>query len=185
MVQSGFSKRPRSWTRVRLRGDREELEIVRRTKVFVEMHYREPISLRDVAAALNYSAAHLTHTFRMQTGSAVTAWIIKRRIRAAVEIWGSGDAKVIDVCERVGFNDLCYFTRQFAKLVGMTPGRFRIAARESPKSLSRSLPARLREKIDCTRHISTSSSHRYGSISNRSSLRLGLSATHSTYRSAS
>jgi AraC-like DNA-binding protein len=94
---------------------------------FIETHYSAPISLRDVAEALGYSPCHLAHTFRESTGIPITAWIIERRIIAAQRLLGEFNANVADAAEAVGFNDLCYFTRQFVRHVGVTPGRFRSA----------------------------------------------------------
>lgn len=55
----------------------------------------------------------------------VTAWIIKRRITAAQHLLAESNAKVATVAESVGFKDLCYFTRQFVRQVGVTPRHFR------------------------------------------------------------
>jgi AraC family transcriptional regulator len=92
---------------------------------FVENNYSAPISLRDVAEAVGYSAAHLTDTFRRCTGSPVTAWIIERRIRAAATLLREAGPDVVTACESAGFRDLGYFTRQFVRRVGMTPARYR------------------------------------------------------------
>jgi AraC-like DNA-binding protein len=92
---------------------------------FVESNYSEPISLRDVANAVGYSAAHLTDTFRRCTGTPVTAWIIRRRIRAAATLLREAGTDVVTACESAGFRDLGYFNRQFVRHVGMTPARYR------------------------------------------------------------
>jgi AraC-like DNA-binding protein len=94
---------------------------------FVEDNYSAPISLRDVANAVGYSAAHLTNTFRRCTGTPVTAWIIERRIRAAATLLREAGTDVVTACESAGFRDLGYFTRQFVRHVGMTPARYRRA----------------------------------------------------------
>jgi two-component system response regulator YesN len=94
---------------------------------YVERNYTDRISLRDVAAAFGYSAAHLTTQFREATGTPVTLWIVKRRIAAAQKLLSEEDVSVADACEMVGFSDLRYFTRQFFRHVGVTPGRFRSA----------------------------------------------------------
>jgi AraC-like DNA-binding protein len=106
--------------------------VAERVLAYVEANYCADISLRDVAHDLGYSAAHLTNTFRRQTGIPVTAWIIKRRILAAQELLRGENATVASVCEHVGFNDLCYFTRQFVRHVGITPGRYRAAETPGP-----------------------------------------------------
>jgi AraC-like DNA-binding protein len=96
---------------------------------FVDQNYTEPISLRHVANAVGYSACHLTTTFRHATGVPVTAWIIKRRVEEAERILASSNVSIATACESVGFRDPCYFTRQFVRYVGMTPGRFRASLR--------------------------------------------------------
>jgi len=105
----------------------QEQSVVERVAAYVDENYARQISLRDVAEALGYSACHLTHTFCVGTGTPVTAWIIKRRILAAQDLLRESNVNVATACEAVGFNDLCYFTRQFVRHVGMTPGRFRSA----------------------------------------------------------
>jgi AraC-like DNA-binding protein len=104
-----------------------EQQIVRGVVDYVEQNYASSISLRDVAKALGYSPAHLTYKFSSLTGTAVTAWIIKRRLCAAQELLVATTQNVSTVCEAVGFGDLCYFTRQFVRHVGVTPAQFRSA----------------------------------------------------------
>ena len=92
---------------------------------YLERNYTARISLRDVAAALGYSACHLTTKFRETTGTPVTSWIVQRRIVAAQQLLSEGNVSVSAACEAVGFTDLAYFRRQFIRYAGITPGRFR------------------------------------------------------------
>jgi AraC-like DNA-binding protein len=101
--------------------------LVERVVQFVESNYARPISLGTVADAIGYSRSHLTTAFRHAMGMPVTAWIIHRRMTAARELLGENNLSVARTCEAVGFTDLCYFTRQFVRHVGVTPGRFRAA----------------------------------------------------------
>jgi AraC-like DNA-binding protein len=105
----------------------EKHPIVRGVVDYVEENYMSSISLRDVAQALGYSPAHLTHMFSSLTGMPVTAWIIRRRLLAAQELLIESKQNIMTVCEAVGFGDLCYFTRQFVRHVGVTPAQFRSA----------------------------------------------------------
>jgi AraC-like DNA-binding protein len=104
-----------------------EQQIVRDVVDYVEQNYTSSISLRDVAQALGYSPAHLTHVFSSLTVTPVTAWIIKRRLRAAQELLAETTQNMMTVCVAVGFGDVCYFTRQFVRHVGVTPAQFRSA----------------------------------------------------------
>ncbi|HEV2737013.1 MAG TPA: AraC family transcriptional regulator [Candidatus Elarobacter sp.] len=96
---------------------------------YVEVNYASQISLRDVAAAMGYSPAYLTFIFRKRFGVPVTAWIIQRRIAEAQRLLRESTAAVSEICGNVGFNDVCYFTRQFARHVGATPSRYRSMSR--------------------------------------------------------
>jgi len=107
-----------------------EQQIVRDVVDYVEENYTSSISLRDVAQALGYSPAHLTHRFSSLTGTPITAWIIKRRLFAAQELLVATKQNVMTVCETVGFGDVCYFTRQFVRHIGVTPTQFRSANKE-------------------------------------------------------
>jgi AraC-like DNA-binding protein len=109
-----------------------EEQIVRGVVDYIEENFTSSISLRHVARALGYSPAHLTHRFSSITGTPVTAWIIKRRLSAAQELLVETKQDVVSVCEAVGFGDVCYFTRQFVRHVGVTPAQFRSKARSSP-----------------------------------------------------
>jgi two-component system response regulator YesN len=116
---------------VRREDEHRETPLIERVLAYVEEHYASPISLSDVADVFGYSACHLTTTFRQATGTPLTAWIIQRRIMAAKQLLAQGELNVAETCEAVGFSDLCYFTRQFTRFVGMTPGRFRAAKRDA------------------------------------------------------
>jgi AraC-like DNA-binding protein len=95
---------------------------------FINENYADGISLSDVAYALNYSPNHLTALVRRKTGRPVTAWIIERRMLAARERLLETDEPVAVVAEAVGFRDVSYFTRRFARANGTPPGQWRTRA---------------------------------------------------------
>lgn len=104
--------------------------VAERVVAYIDQNYTNPISLRDVAVAFGYTASHMTTAFRHTTGMSVTAWIIKRRVLAARVLLGEQHASVAFACDAAGFHDVCYFTRQFRRHVGVTPGRFRSSMRD-------------------------------------------------------
>jgi AraC-like DNA-binding protein len=108
-----------------------EIPVAARIIEYIENNYAAPISLRNIAETFGYSPSHLTNTFSRTTGTPITAWIIKRRIRAAQQLLRETGVNVFTVCETVGFNDLGYFRRQFVRHVGVTPGRFRLTTEQS------------------------------------------------------
>ncbi|HYQ69444.1 AraC family transcriptional regulator [Actinophytocola sp.] len=93
----------------------------------IERRYPQPLSLRDVAAAVNISPGHLTSTVRRQTGRTVQQWINERRMVQARRLLTTTDLPIGEVGRRVGFPDAGYFARTFGKLHGTSPARWRQA----------------------------------------------------------
>ncbi|NKE62802.1 AraC family transcriptional regulator [Lentzea sp. PSKA42] len=91
----------------------------------IERRYPEPLSLREVAAAVSISPGHLTSTVRRRTGRTVQEWITERRMVQARRLLAVTDLPVGDIGRQVGFHDAGYFARTFGKLHGMSPTRWR------------------------------------------------------------
>jgi AraC family transcriptional activator of pobA len=97
---------------------------------FIETHYHERISLKDVAATVNMSSGHLTTTVRRKTGRPVQEWITERRMAQARRLLAETDLTVTELGRRVGYNDPVYFVRSFRHAHGTTPLRWRHAGRQ-------------------------------------------------------
>jgi AraC-like DNA-binding protein len=109
--------------------------VVEQAIEFIDENYADGISLADVACALNYSPNHLTALVRRRTGRPVTAWIIERRMLAARERLLQTNEPVAVVAEAVGFRDVSYFTRRFARANGTPPGQWRTRALQQHEGL--------------------------------------------------
>lgn len=93
----------------------------------IELRYPEPLSLRDVAAAVNVSPGHLTSTVRRRTGRTVQEWITERRMVQARRLLAATDLPIGDVGTQVGIRDAGYFARTFRKVHGVSPVQWRQA----------------------------------------------------------
>jgi AraC-like DNA-binding protein len=88
---------------------------------FIEAHYHEPISLRDVLAAVNLSSDHLTTIVRRKTGRPVQEWIKERRMAQARRLLVETDLTIDQLARQVGYADSVYFVRTFRRVHGTTP----------------------------------------------------------------
>lgn len=88
---------------------------------FIEAHFRESISLKDVARVVGYSPAYLTNLVQEQTGHTVKRWIIERRMAQARHLLTKSTHNIRQIAEASGYSDAGYFTRQFRKFHGITP----------------------------------------------------------------
>lgn len=93
----------------------------------LEARFSEPITARDVAAAVGRSPGHVTTVVRRRTGRTVGRWVTERRLQEARRLLASTDLTVAAVATRVGYRDPGYFIRRFRAAHGTTPQEWRRA----------------------------------------------------------
>jgi AraC-like DNA-binding protein len=106
-------------------GDRD----VRRAVAFVERHFREPITLADVAAAAHLSPNYFSERFRATTGTSYQTYLQTRRLQFARSLLAAADLGVADVCHACGFNSLSHFGRAYRRRYGESPSATAAASR--------------------------------------------------------
>ena len=104
---------------------------------FITENYHRPIALSDVAQAVGYSPAYLTHIMGQQTGQTVQQWIIKHRIEAACSLLLQTNKPVEEIATQVGYRNPVHFFRQFRRLNGTTPQAWR---KDRSDGVTRELP---------------------------------------------
>ena len=93
----------------------------------LEARFCEPITARDVAAAVGRSPGHVTTVVRRRTGRTVGRWVTERRLQEARRLLAATDLTVAAVATRVGYRDPGYFIRRFRAAHGLTPQEWRRA----------------------------------------------------------
>lgn len=94
---------------------------VRRAVRFVERHFREPLTLAQVAAVAHLSPNWFSEQFRHATGDSFQSYLRRRRLRFARALLESTDLGVTEVCHAAGFNDPSYFGRAYRAQYGVPP----------------------------------------------------------------
>lgn len=96
---------------------------------YIERNCLRPISLREVAAAVNKSASYVATTVKATTGKTVVEWIIAGRLAEARNRLLHTDERVDVIAERVGYADPTHFIRLFRRMHGTTPAAWRARER--------------------------------------------------------
>jgi AraC-like DNA-binding protein len=104
----------------------------------IEQRYPQPLSLRDVATAVNISPGHLTSTVRRRTGRTVQEWITERRMVQARRLLAMTELPINEVGRRVGYRDAGYFARTFGRMHAMSPAQWRQAGADPTSRSTRS-----------------------------------------------
>jgi AraC-like DNA-binding protein/mannose-6-phosphate isomerase-like protein (cupin superfamily) len=103
---------------------------VRRAVRYVEQHFREPLTLAQVAAVAHLSPHWFSEQFRRATGDTFQSYLKRRRLQFARALLDSTGLGVTEVSQAAGFNDLSYFGRAYREQYGVPPSEGR--ARGAP-----------------------------------------------------
>jgi AraC family transcriptional regulator len=94
---------------------------------FAEEHLREPVSFDEAASQSGFSIHHFHRIFVALAGTTFCDYLRRRRLsEAGKELLGT-KRRIIDIALDYQFESQEAFTRAFAKMFGMTPGKFRKA----------------------------------------------------------
>lgn len=107
------------------RAEQVHYELSVRTRLYLDRHYLEPLTLDQIAQAMGVSKFHLDRVFASRTGQTPVQYIIQRRMARARMLLASSDMTVQRVAAQCGYSNYNYFTVLFRKIVGMTPGEYR------------------------------------------------------------
>lgn len=98
---------------------------VRRAKEYLQTHYREDLSVEDVAHAVSISPSLLFRKFR-EEGTTPVEYLRTVRIEKAKQLLiDHPDKTVGEISRECGFSDCAYFCKVFRAAVGLSPGKFR------------------------------------------------------------
>lgn len=92
---------------------------------YMEKKYQTHITLEKLAKIANMSKSTLNRNFLQATGLSPVKYLINIRILKAADILRTGRENVTETAFNVGFNDSNYFVRQFRKIMGISPGKYR------------------------------------------------------------
>jgi AraC-like DNA-binding protein len=105
------------------------------TAVWMDAHAHEPIDLERAAAGAGLSPYHFLRLFAAVLGVTPHQYLVRARLRRAARLLAEDDRAITDIALEVGFGDLSNFVRTFHRAAGLSPRRFRQAARGDRKFL--------------------------------------------------
>lgn len=90
---------------------------------------RDPIDLESAAKAAGLSPFHFLRVFANVLGVTPHQYVVRSRLRHAARLLSDGSQAITDIALEVGFGDLSNFVNTFRRAAGVSPRRFRQAAR--------------------------------------------------------
>jgi two-component system, response regulator YesN len=105
-----------------------ESRIVVLAKRAIRERYADPaFSLDEAGLRAGVSPNHLSFEFSRETGETFSSFLSRTRMDEAKRLLASTDLLVYEVGERVGYPSAEHFARTFKRIVGVSPGRYKLS----------------------------------------------------------
>ena len=98
--------------------------LINNIKSYIHSNIEYNISITSVAKLFHYNEVYLGRLFKKETGFTFKEYINDTRMKLAADLLSSGDS-VTNISQRIGFNDVTYFNRQFKKYYKLTPTEYK------------------------------------------------------------
>lgn len=91
---------------------------------YVQEHYAEDITLDVLADKVYLTRNYLSQIFKQETGENYNSYMTRIRMGKAKELMLSGNYKIFEISELVGYKNHAYFSQLFKKHTGLNPSEF-------------------------------------------------------------
>ena len=97
---------------------------------YIQSHYKERISISDLATRLDFSVSYFRKLYKEAFGSSPMQYVTELRLAMAKDMLLSGELSVGEIAYFCGFDDIYYFSTIFKKHFGFSPSRLSKGGRE-------------------------------------------------------
>ncbi|MCL6458775.1 MAG: helix-turn-helix domain-containing protein, partial [Gorillibacterium sp.] len=105
--------------------------IIGQIEQYLNSHFHENITLKDVAAKYYMNHAYLGQLFNRKKGIHFNEHLHQLRIEEAKRLLRRRpDLRISEIAKKVGYNDSNYFSAKFEKNIGVTPSAYKSALQQ-------------------------------------------------------
>jgi AraC-like DNA-binding protein len=108
----------------------KEKKAIQQARHYIDEYFAEGITLNQLAQKVALSPYYLLRVFHAEVGMPPYAYLESVRIRHAQRLIETGKP-LAEVAMEVGFSSQSHLTRQFKKIIGVTPGQYAQQVRTS------------------------------------------------------
>ncbi len=91
----------------------------------VERQYASPLTLKEIADRLGYSAAYVSRRFHSDVGQSFMDYLQHFRLKMARHLLTTGKKSVAEIAAMVGYGDVRFFYQLFKRTYQCTPSAYR------------------------------------------------------------
>lgn len=95
--------------------------------LFARLHSTEQVSVAELAAAAQLTVPQMDRAIKRTLGLTAKQLLLRMRLEEAILLLRTTHLPVAEIASECGYYDQSAFTRQFRRVVGMSPGAYRSA----------------------------------------------------------
>jgi len=98
---------------------------VQKILLYIDGNYSKEITVHELAEQFRINESYLSALFKKEVGINLSNYIQKYRMYKAAELLQNSDFRVNEIAYMVGYQNPCYFTKQFKKTYNYTPSEMK------------------------------------------------------------
>jgi len=99
---------------------RNHAQVAAELQAYLDAHYAEKLTLESLAARMSVSVSQLKRVFKEQVGTSVIPYLTNLRVSEARRLIRESNLNFSQIAERVGYENIYYFSTLFKRKTGMT-----------------------------------------------------------------
>jgi len=103
----------------------QDYKPIREAKKYIDNNYCNKITLEMISMEIGFNATYFSTLFKKETGTTFFEYLTKIRMEKAKEFLKETNDTITNICEKVGYSDVKYFTKVFKKNTNLKPNEYR------------------------------------------------------------
>lgn len=100
-------------------------EALRNILTYIDGHYTQPLSRKDIAKAVGYNESYISHLFKQTLNTTLLEYIYSMRIYDAAQLLIKTELPITQIVSQLGFGSIRNFNRVFLRHTGFSPRDYR------------------------------------------------------------
>ena len=99
-------------------------DIIQQARIYIESHYSEPISLKQLSSLYHLNISYFSTSFKAATGKTFSEYLTWIRMEKAKQLLAGKSVKISEAATLTGYENTSYFGKAFKKYTGMLPNEY-------------------------------------------------------------
>ena len=101
---------------------------------YIETHFKETLTLDNLAAVAHVSKYYLAHAFSREYGTSPINYVLSCRIQESLRLLSETHMSLSQIAGILGFSSPSYFSQSFRRIKGLSPMAYRNQCQNGDKT---------------------------------------------------